>query len=296
MPVETDAVISFLEEKERKEGTLPKLLEFYRQLLRVQSKVEKKLASRLESGLSREVINKRISNGIPLIAFDELALDWQLLTATFDEIKIIFAHYAELFNSSFERLVELSADALLTEAALKQWFEKQKLPATISVSGLDKKLTDSIIHATIKPFLISHAGTLRDSIEQERWRRGYCPICGGSPDFALLDAEHGSRWLLCSRCDTEWVFQRLQCPYCNTQDQNDLCYFTEDTGQYRLYICERCKKYLKTVDLRQTEGQVILPLERFHTLDMDRQAVEMGYKPYHQATRVPKNPRKDKKH
>jgi hypothetical protein len=50
------------------------------------------------------------------------------------------------------------------------------------------------------------------------------------------------------------------------------------------------------VDLRQTKDQVILPLERFHTLDMDRQAVEMGYKPYHQATKVPKNPRKDKKH
>lgn len=296
MPVETDAVISFLEEKERKEGTLPNLLEFYRQLLRVQSKVEKKLTSRLESGLSREVINKRIDEGIPLIAFDELALDWQLLAATFNETKIIFAHYAELFNSSFERLMELSADALLTVPALKHWFEKQKLPSTISVGGLDKKLVDSIIHATIKPFLTSHAKALRDSIDQERWRRSYCPICGGSSDFALLDAERGSRWLSCSRCDTEWAFQRLQCPYCNTQDQNDLSYFTEDTGQYRLYICERCKTYLKTVDLRQAEGQVILPLERFHTLDMDRQAVEMGYKPYQQATRVPKHPRKDKKH
>ncbi len=280
MPVETDDIIRFLEEKEKKEGTLPKLLEFYQQLLRVQSQVERKLSSRLEPGLSREVVNKRVENGVPLISFDELALDWQLLTTTFDEIKTVFADYAELFNSSRERLVELSADTLLARQTLKRWYEKQMLPAKIPVKNVDRKLINSIIHATIKPFLTSHARKLRESIDQERWRRSYCPICGGSPDFASLDTERGSRWLLCSRCDTEWVFQRLQCPYCNTQDQNDLSYFTDDSGLYRLYTCERCQQYLKTVDRRQTEDQIILPIERFLTLDMDRQAVEMGYKPH----------------
>ena len=294
MPVETDVIIRFLEEKERKEGTLPKLLEFYRKLLRVQSQVEKKLASRLEPGLSRDAISKRINNGVPLISFDELALDWQLLVNTFNEVINLFADYAEIFKSHYDRLAELKADALLTRPVLKHWFEKQKLPSRISAKDADNKLINSIIHATIKPFLVSHAKILRDSIDQERWRRSYCPICGGSPDFASLDAERGSRWLLCSRCDTEWLFQRLQCPYCNNQDQNDLSYFTDDAGLYRLYICERCKHYLKAVDLRQTEGQVILPLERFHTLDMDRQAVEMGYQPYDKTTRAPKSTYKDK--
>ncbi len=279
MPVETDDIISFLEEKERKEGTLPELLKFYQQLLRVQSQVEKKLSSRLEPSLSREAINKRIDNGVPLISFNELAIDWQLLAATFDEIKIVFANHAGLFNFSSKRLAELEADALLTRQVLKPWFEKQKLPAKIP-RNVDRKLLNSIIHATMKPLLTSHARKLIDSIDQERWRRSYCPICGGSPDFASLDTERGSRWLLCSRCDTEWVFQRLQCPYCNTQDQNDLSYLTDDTGQYRLYTCERCHQYLKTIDLRQTEGQVILPIERFLTLDMDRQAIETGYKPH----------------
>jgi formate dehydrogenase maturation protein FdhE len=280
LPVETDDIISFLEEKERKEGTLPELLKFYQQLLRVQSQVEKKLSSRLEPSLSREAINKRIDNGVPLISFNELAFDWQLLAATFAEIKTVFANHAGLFNFSSGRLAELGADALLTRQVLKPWFEKQKLPAKIP-RNVDRKLLNSIVHATMKPFLTSHARKLIDSIDQERWRRSYCPICGGSPDFASLDTERGSRWLLCSRCDTEWVFQRLQCPYCNTQDQNDLSYLTDDTGQYRLYTCEQCHQYLKTIDRRQTEGQVILlPIERFLTLDMDRQAIEMGYKPH----------------
>jgi len=294
LPTQTDVIISFLEEKERKEGILPKLLEFYRKLLQVQSQVEKKLTSRLEPSLSRDATSKRTNDGVPLISFDELALDWQLLVTTFDEIKIIFASYAAIFKSNYEGLAELEADVLLTRPVLKQWFEKQKLPSRISAKDADNKLINSIIHATIKPFLVSHAKTLRDSIDHERWRRSYCPICGGSADFAFLDTERGSRWLLCSRCDTEWPFQRLQCPYCDTQDQNDLSYFVDDSGLYRLYTCERCKHYLKTIDLRQTEGQVILPLERFHTLDMDRQAVEMGYKPYDKTTRVPKSTYKDK--
>lgn len=280
MPVATDDIIRFLEEKESKEGALPEFLKFYQQLLHVQSRVERNLTSRLEPGLSREAINKRINSGVPLISFDELALDWPLLTSTFDEVKAVFAGHAELFNSSLERLAALSADTLLARQTLKTWYEKQKLPARIPVKNVAKKLINSIIHATMKPFLTSHARKLTDFIDQGRWRRGYCPICGGSPDFASLDTERGSRWLLCSRCDTEWLFQRLQCPYCNTQDQNDLSYFTDDAGLYRLYICKRCKQYLKTIDRRQTEDRILLPIERFLTLDMDRQAMEMGYKPH----------------
>jgi len=116
-------------------------------------------------------------------------------------------------------------------------------------------------------------------VNQERWRRGYCPICGGNPDFAFLDKERGARWLLCSGCDAEWLFQRLECPYCGTQDQDALAYFTDDEGLYRLYVCERCKRYLKALDLRQAKSEVLLPLERLFTFDIDAQAQEYGYSP-----------------
>ena len=111
----------------------------------------------------------------------------------------------------------------------------------------------------------------------ERCKRGYCPICGGNPDFAFLDKESGARRLVCCRCDTEWLFQRLECPYCGNQDQNTLAYFTDDNGLYRLYICEQCKQYLKTIDLRQAKDEVMIPLERLFTLGIDAQAQEYGY-------------------
>ena len=85
--------------------------------------------------------------------------------------------------------------------------------------------------------------------------------------------------MICSRCDAEWLFQRLQCPYCGTTDQNALSYFTAGDELYRLYVCEQCKHYLKTVDLRQAKSEALMPLERLLTLDMDRQAQEQGYSP-----------------
>jgi FdhE protein len=95
--------------------------------------------------------------------------------------------------------------------------------------------------------------------------------------MAFLKRESGARWLLCSRCDTEWLFQRLECPYCGTQEQNALVFFTDEEELYRLYVCERCKCYLKAVDLRKTEAEVLLPLERLYTIDLDTQAVGKGY-------------------
>ena len=276
MSVGTDTIISQLGKKEGKEGTLPQLLQFYQKLLRLQSRVEQKLASLPEPSLSSEVINERIERGRPLVSFDKLILDQSLLRDIFVEVTAIFAEYPELFGEPTKRLRKPLAGHLLTRKAVKAWFEGAKLP---TADGVSKHFLAAVIHATLKPFLVCHAKTWLGFVEQERWRRGYCPICGGSPDFAFLDKECGARWLLCYRCDTEWLFQRLECPYCGTQDQNALAYFTSDEGLYRLYVCEQCKRYLKAIDLRQAKSEVLLPLERLYTLDIDRQAQEHGYSP-----------------
>jgi FdhE protein len=126
--------------------------------------------------------------------------------------------------------------------------------------------------------LTTQAEAYKKLVDQEQWRRGYCPVCGGKADFAFLDKEKGARWLLCSRCDTEWLFQRLECPYCGTTNQNELAYFTDDSELYRLYICQRCHTYLKAVDMRKTDSEILLPLERVLTADIDRQGQEKGYK------------------
>ena len=142
---------------------------------------------------------------------------------------------------------------------------------------MDEHLLGDLLQATLKPFLSGYRKVLLPLVEQEEWRRGYCPVCGGSPDFSILDKERGSRWLICSRCDAQWVFQRLKCPYCGTEDQTKLAYFTNDDGLYRLYVCEQCKHYIKTLDLRHTESEFQISVERFFALKIDMQAQEQGY-------------------
>ena len=83
--------------------------------------------------------------------------------------------------------------------------------------------------------------------------------------------------MLCSRCDAQWLFQRLECPYCGTQRQDALSYFTEGDEVYRLYVCEQCHSYLKAIDLRRTESEILLPLERLVTVELDRHAWRLGY-------------------
>ena len=130
----------------------------------------------------------------------------------------------------------------------------------------------------MRPFLAAASEALSPLVVPELWRRHRCPICGGQPDLAFLEREAGARWLVCGRCDASWLFQRLQCPHCQNQDNHTLGYFTsEEGGAYRLYVCDRCKGYLKAVDLRRVPGEFAPAVERYLTAALDLQAREAGY-------------------
>ncbi|MFC1955735.1 formate dehydrogenase accessory protein FdhE [Chloroflexota bacterium] len=280
MTVDIDSkIIKKLDKQEKEEGNLPLLWDFYRKLLHIQSKAAKRIGTS-RPGLSSEAINEQINDGLPLLDFNNLALDLPLLQEVFVDVVAAFADYPKLFGEVPEKLIERKSSRLLTKKAVKAWLQGKTLPATI-LAGSDKEnLMQAIIHATLKPFLANYARALIKLVDQEQWRRRYCPICGGSPDFSFLDKERGARYLLCSRCDTAWIFQRLECPYCGNKDQANLAYFTNDEGLYRFFVCEQCKNYLKAIDLQQSKSEVLLPLERLYTLDIDSQAQQQGYHPY----------------
>jgi FdhE protein len=276
--VESDSkTLKRLDEQEGHEGALPKSLEFYRGLLRIQSETESRIGVP-ELSLGEETIGDRIRHGTPVLGFDDLSIDWSLQQNVFDEVTVLFTDYPEVLRES-SNLEGAGPRPSLSKETARAWYEGARLPLPKAASDASEALLTLIIHGAFRPFLIRHCEALLKLVNLEQWRRGYCPICGGNPDFAFLDKERGGRWLVCYRCDAEWPFQRLQCPYCGTQNQDDLAYFTNDKGLYRLHVCERCRSYLKTIDLRQTEHEVLLPLERYLTLDIDAQAHQDGYRP-----------------
>jgi len=96
--------------------------------------------------------------------------------------------------------------------------------------------------------------------------------------MASLAKQSGQRKLLCSRCDTEWVYKRLGCPFCGNDEPKELAFFPSDDNVYRLAVCERCHRYLKTIDLRETATERPLAAERVLTAGMDVTAQSTGYR------------------
>jgi FdhE protein len=260
---------------EKEEGGLPLLLQFFRSILLVQNAALKHIGVPQVS-LAGNAVRERMQQGTPLLAFNDLNIELKSARDTFVRVADTFAGYPGLFGEIPEKLRKPEAGRRLTRKAIEAWFTGEALPTAI-LNGTNETVLRAIINATMKPILAVYAEVLIKSVEQELWRRSYCPVCGGIPDIGFLEKERGARWLLCSRCDSEWLFQRLQCPYCGTQDPNYLAFFTDEEGLYQLNVCDKCRCYLKTIDLRKANYDVLVPLERLLTTEMDRQAREKGY-------------------
>jgi len=245
-----------------RKDSLPGPIELYARLMRIQT--EAKASISLDSPrTTAEAIPERMRSGSPLLTFDELELDWEMVDALFSKALSVIDEY---FPPGATRCT------LPLQQMARAWYEGEPISG-----GDEEEALVAAVHTALKPFLATQAEALLPHVDQKVWRRGYCPICGGTPNLAVLRGEEGARWLVCGRCDAEWRFQRLECPFCGTRDQGNLAYFSGGQGLYRLYVCEECKGYIKAIDLRRSQSEVLLPLEWIGTLDMDRQACELGY-------------------
>ena len=262
-------ILEKLARLESEEGGLPLLLQFYRDLLMVLRGAGGQASPLfpLPEGNDAEAIRQRLHRGIPLLGCDDLETAAASVLPVFVAVRETFQKYPQLFTG----LPEAANGPLLTAEMIRAWFSGGPMPPS-TLEGAAEITVRAMVHYAFKPLLAASIGALSPYIDPEKWRRRYCPVCGGLPDMAYLDRERGSRWLVCSRCDFAWLFPRLKCPYCGAEDQTALAFFTDDKGLYRLDVCERCKRYVKTIDLRNTEEDVLLPLERLLTEDMDGQA------------------------
>ncbi|MBO8127671.1 MAG: formate dehydrogenase accessory protein FdhE [Peptococcaceae bacterium] len=135
-----------------------------------------------------------------------------------------------------------------------------------------------LITHTFRPFLRVYAEKVREYLDLDRWLKGICPVCGGKPTFAKLTKTVGRRYLYCNQCNTEWLYNRMGCPYCDTGNKGKVRYFSvEGQPLYRVYICDDCKGYLKTVDESKADEKVELFWEDIKTVHLDILAVREGF-------------------
>ena len=106
-----------------------------------------------------------------------------------------------------------------------------------------------------------------------------CPFCSARPVAAVLrgEGEGAKRWLLCSLCSTEWEFRRVLCPNCGEEDRDQLPrYAAPDFGHVRVEACDRCKAYIKSVDLTR-DGHAVPVVDELATVALNLWAEERGY-------------------
>lgn len=133
-----------------------------------------------------------------------------------------------------------------------------------------------------KAFLINLAKGLNGfgDVVNKHWENSFCPVCGSMPNIGILGGDkEGGMSLVCSLCETQWDFKRLHCPFCGNDNHEWLGYLvTESDEGYRINYCDKCKLYLKVVDIRKKGNVYSYPVEDILTLPLDILAQEKGYK------------------
>lgn len=223
-------------------------------------------------------VRDRLARGIPALAPEDFRADPGTLRQLWDEVCAIAARHFPDMTSALEairRWPDGREDGLLSAAT---YYLRGEADLLAEEAGLDNSLFQFVLNNTLHPFLRRYAVAVTPLVEKTPWYQPYCPICGGQPDLAALAKPHGARRLLCSRCDFEWPFRRTSCPFCGNEDPEQYLYVPSEDGVYRLYLCDRCGHYLKTIDLREVIEERLLPVERVLTLPMDLAARQEGYR------------------
>ncbi len=225
---------------------------------------------------------KALMDGFSLLGRRDLNLDTPSVTRLFERLCKVLSRRKEV---SISREAKRINHALRTkDINLVELFKHVITENGEYISAISKKLKvkedllSFLAGNSIRPIFEAYASELKGYVDQEIWWRGYCPICGSMPFIAELRAE-GERFLVCSWCGFEWRFMRLKCPFCENDDHKMLRYFYTQSGgtANRVDVCEKCKRYIKTVDAREMGGEVIPIVEDMGTLYLDVLAQKEGY-------------------
>ncbi len=252
-------------------------LDFLQRILDFQVSLMERLepASPIEAAVARE----KCQAGLPLFQDESLPIPAALFREALESLRPLLPEGAirlaldQLLDSNF--MMPANVELLLDDLRANSNSCIQRLAEATSA---EPDMLAFLLRTVLSPFFQKQARAYREWVDAAAWRRGICPMCGSEPAMARLAHDDGQRILACSLCHTEWVFDRLRCPFCENEGQPLLRHFTVDDDQaYRVDCCDRCQRYLKTVDERKLGHPASLPVEEVITPYLDVLAGEQGY-------------------
>ena len=233
----------------------------------------KKVIFPIDEGL----MEKKIYGGLPLIDFSAGTFDLTEPRKYFTALLEIAEKRAP--GETKEVLQMIQDGSFNFEKMISDSFnsiQDEEVSEDIDDDVID--LVDLFLEESLRPALEKVVEKYGKSIAKAGWTEGYCPICGKEPKIGEIREEEGRRFLFCTQCGFEWRFMRIKCPFCGNEEQQTLAYFSiEGEEKYRVDVCNECKRYIKTVDFRETKEEADLDVEDIATLHLDMLANEEGY-------------------
>ena len=257
------------------------LLDFYKQIFAAQEDSKSRITINPIT-ISEESLSVKAKEKFPLINMSEFIIDTEEATKLFRTIcNIAEASSEEMKGSVGDILKAIDAGKLDLNTIFTGFLGEDDLlfEKVADNQAINVKVLSFITYNSIKSSLSVCASQLSNYLgdKNQPWEKGYCPICGNPPMLATFE-ENGNRFLFCSICGHKWHVQRLYCPYCDNKDNKTLRYFkSEEEKEYRLDVCDKCKKYIKVVDTREIERMIYPPLENISSIHLDIKAQEMGF-------------------
>jgi len=233
--------------------------------------------------VDENLITQKMEGGLPLIDFAGKKYDLTRPKEYFNSLISIaerrMPEVAQNINDiikspqfDWEKIIRASFDHKIEVADAQGLSEGHEAEENID-------LIDLFTEESLRPELESVAKKYGKIVEKSGWSEGYCPICGKEPKIGeIRDEEEGKRYLFCHQCGFKWYFHRIKCPFCGNEEQHSLAYFeVEGEERYRVDVCNKCRRYIKTVELPKSSEEPNLDVEDIATLHLDMIACDEGY-------------------
>ena len=245
--------------------------------------------------LNADVLQRHEASGQPLLRFEDIRIEPTDLRLLVRQISDVLRRHGALEDADHQRLQSIGRDMNVLDVAAK-WYVMVARRHEVAAIGLghqqeppeaaadgdgdgdgdgDEALSQ-VLALAMRPWLTRCAEVLQQRPELAQWTHSHCALCGAEPDLAVITPA-AERHLICSRCALRWKFEPLTCPFCQNNDRSRITSFATPDGQYRVYACDVCQRYLKAYDGRRAARPVMPAVDNIATLPLDAYAIQRGY-------------------
>lgn len=218
--------------------------------------------------------------GGPAARFDDIPLDWTDFRLALRQTADILHRHEAMDSQEHQQILALGRDGNVLEPLVTRWYAQTSAAEEHGprgrISDGTPPIFEQVLVLSLRPFLSRCAEVLAQRADFSGWLRGHCPICGWEPDFAVI-TQSGQRHLVCGRCLAQWLFDPFSCPFCGNADRTRITSFATEDGQYRVYGCDACQRYIKAFDARRASRPVLIAVDAIATLPLDALAIQRGY-------------------